>query len=299
MKIVRPVVITEDNIVSINTTEVHSPWSILTVYDIGDVAYFETFVYRSLTSGNTGNQPDISSDDWLKTGPTNAWACFDGTVSTRSTVSSGPLEIKISVPTATNSLSLLNMDNATSVRVIMKDMTPTTPVVVYDKVHNLGSSTITDWYEYFFSEFNLASDLFINDLPPYINSEIEVRLNSSGQVGLGVLLLGNAVNIGNTKMGLNYGIRDYSIKEMDEFGETLFVERNFSKRMSANVFVENIRLNSVSRLLSSIRATPTVFVGSEASELSQTINYGFLKDWNVELTYPSNSIISMEVEGLI
>jgi hypothetical protein len=209
------------------------------------------------------------------------------------------LEITVSVPVATKSLSLLNMDNAGSVQIIMRDMTPVVPVVVYDETYNLDSSIITDWYEYFFSEFNLRGDLVINDLPPYLNSEIDVIVNSDGAVGLGVLLLGNDFTIGNTRMGFNYGTRDYSLKETDEFGETVFVERNFSKRMSGNVFVQNTRLNSITRALSDIRATPTVFIGSESPDLSPTIIYGFLKDWNVELTYPANSIMSIDVEGLI
>ena len=139
------------------------------------------------------------------------------------------------------------------------------------------------------------------NIPPYNSGVVEVTITApSGHlVAIGSCSVGTVIDIGSTQYGLNYGIRDYSLNKTDEFGNTEFVERAFSKRMSMTLFIPNSRLNYVTNTLQSLRAIPTVYIGVDDTQYQGTIVFGFLKDWNIEIAYPNHSLISAEVNGLI
>lgn len=297
MKILRPSLIVAGDIVSTTAVETVAAYNAGTTYALGDQVIFGNFIFESLQAGNTGNQPDISPTFWLLVGPSNTWAMFDTTVSTQ-TVAASPLTVVVDSDEIVNTLALLNITGAQTCEVIIRDVSGT-PEVVYSVEIDLDDSTITDWYEYFFADFELKGDVVLTNLPPFPTVEIEVSLSGAGDVAVGVMQIGTSFDVGQTQQGVNFGIRDYSVKQTDDFGSTIFVERDFSKRLRPNVFCENSRIGAIFRSLSSIRAVPTVFIPTEADGYDALIVYGFLRDWNLEVPYPENSLVSMEIEGLI
>lgn len=295
MKVISPIQITSGMITSTNATETYSTYNSGTTYALAARVVYGNFIYESLVASNIGNQPDISPTKWLEIGPSNKWAMFDNKVDTQ-TIRTTPLTVQVTPAIIVNSLSLLNID-AVTVTVDITDG-PAGPNV-YSKTIDLDDTTILDWYMYFFEPYDFRTDVVLTDLPPYSASVITVSLTkTTGTTAVGNMLLGNVVPLGLTQYGASAGIRDYSVKETDEFGNTAFVVRAFSKRMQAQVFLDNSSLNYVVKTLTNLRAVPAVWIGSEDTQLQPLIVYGFYRDFNIDISYPTSSLCSIEIEGL-
>lgn len=293
MKVIAPLTI-DSSMVTIDTVETYADWAIGTTYAAGDKVVYGDWVYESLTSSNLGNQPDTDAVNWVLSSPSNAWAMFDGEVSTRSE--------KTTTFTATvtpgayfNSIALLNM-SAISVDVTADygDGSPLT--YSYD----LNETVIADWYGYFFEPYSLREDLVITDIPPSLSVDVTITVtNESGvTAAVGMVKFGTLATLGDSEYGANLGITDYSVKETDAFGVTTFVERPFSKRLSANVFCQNGALTYITSVLQSVRAKPTVWVYSDQDKFRPTVVYGYARDWNVDIAYTNHCLLSLEIEGL-
>lgn len=296
MRVIRPVEITPSKLLSTTATETSPTWDIGTTYADGALVVYQQSIYESLQNSNTGKQPDTSPTFWLRVGPSNIWAMFDNEVNTQTT-GTDPLIVEVQPGKAFTSVSFVNLD-ATNINVKVYDAPSGT--LVFEQDVNLDDTIITDWFEYFFEESDIRTDAYIENLPPYNSGVIKVSFTGGvGSAKVGGMLIGTTYEIGYTQYGLNYGIRDYSVKETDEFGVTTFVKRNFSKRMDPTVMVDNNKLNQISKVLENLRATPTTWIGTTDSRFQGAIVYGFLRDYNIEINYPTSSLVRLEIEGLI
>jgi hypothetical protein len=295
MKVISPITLTSGMITSSNAVETYSNYAAGTTYALGAKVIYGNFTYESLVSSNVGNQPDISPTKWLEIGPSNKWAMFDNRVDTQTTRAT-PLDVVITPSAVINSLALLNMD-ATSVIIDITD--GANGPSIYSNTINLDDTSILDWYMYFFEPYDFRRDVVLTNIPPYSTAVINISIVNTGSTSaIGNVVLGNIAELGGTQYGVGVGIRDYSIKETDDFGNTTFLVRAFSKRMQAQVFLNNSSLNYVVRTLTSLRAVPAVWIGSESPELEPLIVYGFYRDFNIDISYPTNSLCSIEIEGL-
>ena len=63
--------------------------------------------------------------------------------------------------------------------------------------------------------------------------------------------------------------------------------------------VNTVDLNKVQSTLYKIRAKPVVWIATEDDMYSESlIVYGFYKDFNCDLSYPTFGLYSLELEGL-
>ena len=296
MKVIKPVTYTGAMLISTTAANADAEYNAGTSYSTGNrVTYLET-IYESLVGSNLGNTPSTSPTQWVEIGPSNKRAMFDSQVSTQTTRAT-PLAVTVAPGTPFNSLALLNM-SGTSVAITVTDG-PGGPTV-YSQTISLVEDFAVDWYMYFFEPTSLRSDVVLTDIPPYSAGRISVSLSAgSGDVAIGSMVFGTFYELGGTEYGAGAGIRDYSVKETDEFGVTTFVQRAFSKRMEAQVFVENERLTFLSRILSELRATPSVWIGADDDRFSPLVMFGFYRDFNIDIAYPEHSLCRLEIEGLI
>lgn len=324
MKLLRPFTITPGNLTS-NIAQDDAPeYSAAATYAVGDVVMSTTGAaptyrkYESLAAGNVGKSLGDASK-WLDLGPVNRWAMFD-TKNGTATIGSGNIEVAVQIDGRADGLSLFGLD-ATSVRVqvavdpalaptatLAMDFTTGTPsltvttpdllTTVYDQTYNLQSdSGITSWYEWFSEEIVYKTDLVLTDLPLYTNPSIRAQITSTtGAVSCGTMALGQTRNIGGTVYGAKGGIQDYSRKETDEFGNYTLVERAYAKRTSYRVVCENTQIDAIFNALADVRATPAVWLGTD--DYAMTWAFGWARDWAVEITFPTKSYISIEIEGL-
>jgi hypothetical protein len=294
-------IITGSGLVYTTLTESNPEWSSATTYALGaKVVYGIYGTYQSLQAGNLNHTPPITSpfNDayWVRTGPTNKMAMFDDQISS---VSSGTNDIIFAVvASAIDSVALLNITaSKTNIAVTDKD----TKVLAYHNSQQLSGGESLDWYGYFFydADTQKTSSIYL-DIPPAANSLITVKVSGTGTVSVGTYVNGQIKSLGGTQYGVSAGIIDYSRKETDEFGNTTFTKRNFSKRMNASVSLTNSNLNRVQRILYDLRATPVLWIASTDAQFEEPlIIYGFYRDFSTEISYPTHSICNLQVEGLI
>jgi len=299
MKVIKPVTFDPATmLISSNAGEAYSAWNIATSYSKDAIVDYDTHYFKSLTNTNVGNNPETDAVNWLLIGSDNTHAMFDGQVSTETTKATSPLVVTIS-PGIVNSVALLGLTGQ-SVSIVMTDGGASPPV--YSRTVDLEGSIILDWYMYFFEPFEQLSEVVLTDLPPYSNGQITMTLSSGGNVAIGELLVGTVYALGENALehGATIGIIDYSRKDTDpDTGLTTFVQRAYSKRMSGQFLIENGSISGVQKVLSSIRAVPSVYIGSEDTDYSALIVYGFYRDFSIDIAYPTHSFCRIEVEGLI
>ena len=296
MKVVRPVTVTPALIKSSNLVDADPQWVSSTTYSIGQKVTFDQKVWESLTNSNTNNNP-LSSPNWLNLGPSNSFALFDQEINTRSN-NTDNIEITVEIG-ASDTFALLNLF-ANRVEIEVRDSLGGN--IIYQSAQSLQGDIVIDWYQYFF--FDLFSQrtqaIFMGIPTEFLTAVCTFRIQGIGQVEVGSVIFGRSTNLGSTEYGASSGIIDYSRKETDDFGITSFVRRNFSKRLSANVMVNNFNLNRVQRLLYDIRSTPTLWISTDDPSYEEAgVVYGFYRDFDTTISYPTMSLCSLEIEGLI
>lgn len=266
-------------------------------YALGDrVIVLSTHkIYESLQAGNTNKNPLTEPLWWVEVGPTNRWAVFDTSVSTQ-TKQANNITYTLEPGVAINSLAILNVTNATQLEITVTSTLGAG--VVYNEVIDLTPyALIPDWYNFFFGLKVRPSQHIALDLPAYYDAFIEIDIDGGSDLGVGVIVLGQQQRFGRgIRLGARLGIQDYSRKETSEFGDTVLVQRAFAKRANFDLFIDKAEVDPLQSYLSSIRATPVLWVGSDAYE--STVLFGFYKNFEILLNYPEHSDCELEIEGL-
>ena len=255
---------------------------------LGDVQH----VYEALQA-STGSYPPDNSSDWVDLGAVNRWKMFDGGTNTQ-TVNADTIEITLELGGIINSFSLFNIA-ASEAQVKMTDGTEG---VVFDKTYSLvDNSSVVSWYAYFFETTNSQDVLTDLSLPAYGNAVVDVKLTNIGSLAkCGALVIGKLADFGATTFGTSVGIRDFSRKEVDEFGNFTVVERRFFRIVDYDAAIPTESVNFVQKALNQRRAKPTVYIGSV--EQPETIVYGYYRDFDIVLSNPAFSNATLQVEGL-
>lgn len=296
MDIIRPVAIADAQFVSSNVAENdYAVWSAATTYAAGTrvivTASGDHHIYESLQASNLNHTPITSPTWWLDLGADNRWAMFDSTVST---VTSNANSINVVLnPGAINSLALLEID-AYSVDLLMVSAS----VTIYSASISLAAAYIYDWYSYFYEPITYKRYLVLDDLPQDANASLTVTINKNAATAkVGVFVVGLSSYIGVLLWRPTVGIIDYSTKETDTFGNTTIIKRAYSKRMSCELDLDNGQVDNVHLLLSSYRATPIVWVGTDLFEA--TIIFGFFKEFSIVIENYAGSTCTLDIEGLV
>lgn len=301
MKVINPVTFVSGMLISTNATDPNPAYSAATTYAKDAIVSYNTFLYQSLQDSNLNKQPDLvtSSTWWIKIGSDNRYAMFDLQVGQRTTRTTN-LTVTIAPGQIIDSVALIDINALTAKLTVRNGLAGP---IVYEQIAGVSGATVIDWYTYFFSDpLQPITQVVFQNIPPYVNAHITLELD--GQIGdtvsIGEMIFGSLSVIGTTQYGVSAGIIDYSVKETDEFGNTLFVERPFSKRLSAQVHLPNSQLNRVQRLLYNLRAKPCVWIATDDPILQEpSIVFGYYRDFSTEIAYPSHSMCNLEIEGLI
>lgn len=300
MKIISPVKITPEMIVSTTAVDTEPVWVASSTYTKGGRAIYDgkdgPSVYQSVAGGNRSNPPDSSPDDWVRVGPTNKWALFDGSASTLSRSEDG-FEIAFQTGEAVDSLAFFEAQGE-SITVTMT-IEPDNEVVFEQTIPLLNDVMIFDWYTYFFEPFDFIRDGLVKNIPPYgSTATIHIRVEGVGEAGVGEIVVGTLTEIGETERGAKHGIRDYSRVKEDDFGNIYLQQGAWAKRGDFSIFVDKARLRYVSRTLTDLRGTPIVIIGSDDPDYEPLIIFGFIKEWLNAIDYPSKSLLNLDIQGL-
>ena len=298
--LVKPVTITDAMLTATDVAEAdYGVYNAATAYGLADRVIVTTGVhkvYESLQAANTGHDPTLAASAawWIEVGPTNRWKLFDTSNSTQTTQAAAAYyEITPGVPV--NAVAALNV-SADSVRIRLTD--PTDGVVYDETTSLLGTIPAPSWLDYFFGSVSPEDQVIALDLPPYASAVLRVDFASaSGNVACGVLLMGYQLSFGDgIEYGARAGIHDYSRKETNAWGDTVLDQRAYAKRAEWAMPVANTEIDALLRALVAVRATPCLWVGYAAYSL--TTVFGFYKDFDITISYPTYSDCTLTIEGM-
>ena len=295
MKIVRPVQIA---LSSSNVADSAYPlWDAATSYSAGDIVYLETNhgEYEALTA-NTGLNPLDNPTDWKWLGTTNRWRMFDQYLNTV-TSNSATIVVEV-VPSNANAIYLGNL-SCNTVTIEVTDNA--TASIIETATFNMTSDP-TDWKDYFYGNWidnkktavlyertTLTADVTIN---------ATIDAGASNTAACGIVVCGSSVIIGETLFDLQMSALDYSKVVTDSnTGATFLQKGNYAKTMNADIFTRTSKVDQAYKLLTDISATPIVFVGGDIFESLYV--FGFLQKFETVLKGPVETMITLEIQGLI
>lgn len=295
MKAVKPTPVTAAVLISSTAVETEAAWVATTAYSAGQRVLRTTTqrIYQRIVAGTTATAPEADPTNWLDLKPSNVWAMFDGEISTQ-TEATGSLTVLLK-PGYINSLCLFGLEGA-ELTVTVRDGLG--GPVVYSATKSLDGTIITNWYQYYYEPTSLLTSVVLADLPPYTDAHITITVTGGSTVKCGTCLVGTFYELGDLQYGATSSIIDYSRKDTDAFGVTSFVRRAYSDRITASLMFSNAQLNKVKGVLASLRATPCAWIGTDVSGLEVLNTYGFYKDFSITVAYPTESLCSLEIEGL-
>jgi len=294
VQLIRPITIDQTNLTSNVAIDDGGEYSAAASYALGTVVVDTASTYHafeSLAADNMGHELTDAAW-WLDRGAINRLRMFDqvvGTVTSRSAL----IDVTVAATTVANGIAFFNL-TASQVQVTVTNTSGT----LYDQTISLNSTFgIVDWYTWFIHEVSYDTELALTDLPPNSGTSVRVQITGTGTVSCGTMVLGQLRDLGAGPFyGAKGGIIDYSRKTTDDFGNTTLVERPFAKRWSFNSMIANGDVAGVFNVLSAYRATPVVWIGSEL--FSPTLIYGWARDWGLTIQYPTQSLVSLELESL-
>jgi len=297
--IIKPVDVTASNLTASNVAETDYPAWTAGTYTIGTRRIYDHKVYEVVAT-STADRPDVGaaalSPTWIFVSATNRFKMFDISVGS-GTINAGTIDIKVTPATVCNSVVLFNVDGS-SARLIVKSSGGTT---VYDQTISLADySAIDGYFNYFFSAITEtgASEVAFLDIPNYSGASFQLIIDAgAGTASCGEFVLGQKTALAVTNFGTSVGIKDYSVKTIDDFGNVSIVPRAYSKRADYDVTVETVDVSAFTRFLASVRTTPVVYIGDE--NRGETIVLGYYRDFSIVLSGPTISECSLSVEGLI
>lgn len=308
MEYIVPVLITDASLLSSNVAMPDALESTYTVWDIGqtitagDIRFYDEtdkhWIVRALQNHTTSalNEPTGQDDDtfWVKLREANRWRMFDQG-STSQTENADTITVSLAISGAVNSIYFGNLD-ANSIHVEMLDINDN---VIYEQTFSLvNDSLIYDWYTYMFAPFTQYKDLYVNDMPIYYSTTINITITKTGSTAkCGVCAIGQRKYVGFTEYGkLRWGIRSYSVKEVNEFGDTILTRRKSKRIATVNAMVSNGSEDGIMEELREQDGYAMVFI--VADEFRTTYIYGFYRDFYATAIYPSHSEFNFEVEEL-
>lgn len=297
LRVVQPMGVSASMLVSTNVPETdYAEYNAATSYALGArvIVAAQHKVYESAVAANVGNSPASSPAQWTEVGATNRWKAFDQTVSTQT---KNPLSIsyRIKPGRAIHAVALLNLSGASAVRVRVIDPTHGS---VYDTTASLsGIPQNSSWWDWFFGAKTERKQLVITDIPAMPLADILIDISGTSDLGVGVIVIGEMRRFSmGVKSGTRVGFQDFSRKEKNEFGDTVLVERGFSRTASFSMLLRASEVDAIDRYVTTVRAYPCVWIGSGRYEA--TTVYGFPKNFDIVISYFDYSDCELEIEGL-
>jgi hypothetical protein len=269
-------------------------WAAGTTYAADVRVIYGHKVYQSLQAANTGKQPDTMPLWWVEVGPTNRWAGFDRSHTTKVRQANAMYFEVAQGYSAVNAVALLEIESMRSVRV---RLTHPDYGTIYDKTTSLYSTpNESSWYAWFFGDRVEQVNFYALDLPTYPGATVRIDCEGIASMAVGVILLGDQKRIGEgVQRGVRMGIRDYSRKEVNQWGDVVLQQRAYSKTRSIQVLLKNDEVDGVDRLLSSLRSTPLLWIIGK--QLQSPNVYGWYGSFEILIAYAQHSECSIDIEG--
>lgn len=291
-----PAMLTSSNAAEPGPGEVE--WVSATTYAVGDVRIrvLTHRKYLRLTAGAGTTFPEVDPINWVDVGPTNRWAMFDTLRNTATQVAS-PLTVSITPGKRINAAAFMGL-SADAVTVTLT----VASVDVYTHTQSLILRRTTTWSEYFFGEFSRQPSLVLFDLPPFSGAVLGITLTGAGNVGLGALVIGTYVNVGQVEYNPEVDSLNFSKVTRDDFGNAALVPRRAVPKTNQTLLVDKTSVNKILALRDRLDAVPAVYSGlddrDEDGYFEALLILGIWKRWSINLAYPNHAKSTLELEEI-
>lgn len=278
-----------------NVPMVEPPYDAATTYATGAAVYDPAtkIVYWSMIDANKGNALSDPSK-WNKRTAINRWAMFDDR---NSTVTSNPEEI-IAVVSA-RAITQGMFAGALDASEVLVSMTHPTRGVVYSERRNLvlprsGSS----FFGWCFNRLRMRTWFLTLKLPVFANALVTITIRRPGGVAkCGMCMIGPAIDVGLSLMGLSTELKDYSTTTFYPDGSSDTIPRGFSKRMSIDLSVERDRVETIEDDLIKRRQKTLVWLGSTMR--GDTMLVGKFSSFRKVIDSYPRSKMALQIEGVL
>jgi hypothetical protein len=196
---------------------------------------------------------------------------------------------------AVNAVAAIGLTGVQTIRIRMVSDAYGT---VYDKtITRYALPLDSSWFSWFFGRRTDTLYSYYADLPSYIDAQIIIDFTGLSSLAVGSLLIGNSNAWGMAvQHGTTLGIRDYSKKETNEWGDIVLTQRAFSKKAQFPLVLDSTSVDSFFDYLASIRATPCLWIASDA--YASSVIFGFYQDFEILISYPTVAECNLTIEGL-
>jgi len=285
MSVLTPVAVTDSTLVGSTVPEDATPaWAPGTTYPQGArVHRAETHrVYVSLLAGNTNNTPETSPGWWFNTAPTNRWAMFDHVVQTATTSTDDAIVLNLR-PGPVDAVLFAQLSNVRSIDVTQRRVGGAE--VVYSQRQRLDRVAVVDWRTWTTAPFRYRRECAFLGLQPYFTSELEIVVNGTGQgaIGVGVLAVGSATEVGEAQRGLGFGGISYARVTTDDYGTTSITPGARAKELDFELLVPADEMETVADVLEGAKTTPSGFIPTTKARYSSLITFGLVDTYKAAL----------------
>lgn len=268
LQIIASTKITDAMLVSSSITENEHPvYNAGTTYAKGARVIKSHTIFESVQADNLGHDPmgQDAAEWWGKVGPTNLWAGFDLSNSTK-VLLNGPTHFEFSPGAAISGLMLINCDGLGAVRVKLYHPADTLPEEIhYDTTHSMSSlPSEPTWYSWLFDPRIAKSRLIIDNLPARPGARLRLEFTpSASSATVGTIAFGRSYMIG---IGVNTGLAlerlDNSAAEENKYtGEIDYLmPRPPGKRLPLTVVLDPKEFDATDALLDRLVGVPCMFM---------------------------------------
>lgn len=313
MKVVVPIVINDTTLVS---TSVAFPtataagdgagavlWNAASTYAEGArVVRAETGrLYRSVAGGNINNIPELTTATepakWVDLGNANKWRMLRLDANKR-TVAASPLVVEIEPG---RRVSAVGIPFVQADQVVIEQYDASDVLVQTWTLPLVGRNT-RSWSDYFFGLFKPAATTLVDDLYMISGSRLKLTFTrATGDVSVGPIAIGHAVELGSAAMGATVEGRSFSLIKEDAFGERTFVKRRTVPVIDVETRMDGYDVDAITDALNELDGSIALWVGIDRPEhwyFRSLLVLGFPRSWKFGLDTYRNPILKTKIEGL-
>ncbi len=274
-----------------------------TAYSVGTDVYVPSNYgeYKCLVA-NTGIDPLTSvydpdknpSGKWQFLGTTNKYKMFDKYLYSQS-LKNG----KIIVQLVSSGAQAVFLGNIVAKTINIKVVNPTT-LEVYEEYTETMTRKITGWVDYLYGDWrtNRRNSFIYNRTTGTRNVAFIIEIdNGTSDAKCGIFLCGKIKDIGYTKWDAKFGSLDYSTFVTDtSIGDVYFSKGKYAKIGTVDIFVDTTLCTTAQKILEDAQGQTIVFVPGYDNDLAI---YGFIKKFEQLLKGPKETLITLDMQGLI
>jgi hypothetical protein len=277
-----------------------------TTYALGATASYNYRVYKSLQASNTGNTPPVLPETetawWIDVGPMNRWAMFDLDSNTQ-TVWTSPMTVVFVPGERINTIGFNGLRGTT---LTISATSVTAGGTIYGPVEvDLTYRDVFDGYEYCFNPFLTRPYHVVHDVPSYTDTVVTVTIEATtGNVKIGSCIVGNYIDLGETKAdSTNRGI-SFSKVTRDLYGKATMVKRKSIPATKHRALIDRIKVDrSMYARDALLDAAPALYTGMDDAEdnlfgMHQIVGFYTRWEYSVDQGLADKVWLDLELEAI-